>query len=113
MAENQYIRLWEEFKKFLRLQIDYTKLTAVEKVSLLLSAVAVAIVSGLLCACALFYLSFALACALEQWIGAEWAAYMIVGGVFAVLLLIVYAFRKQLIVNPVTRFVTRLFLDNK
>lgn len=113
MAENQYVRLWEELKKYFRLQIDYTRLTAVEKCSLLLSAIAVVLVTGLLCACALFYLSFALASVLEHWIGVEWVAYLIVGGVFAVLLLLIYAFRKRLIVDPVTRFVTRLFLDKK
>lgn len=80
---------------------------------MLLSAIAVVLVFGLLCACALFYLSFALASVLELWVGAEWAAYLIVGGVFAVLLLVVYAFRKRLIIDPVTRFVTRLFLDKK
>ena len=96
MVENQYIRLWEELKKYFRLQIDYTRLTAVEKCSLLLSAIAVVLVFGLLCACALFYLSFALASVLELWVGAEWAAYLIVGGVFAVLLLVVYAFRNLL-----------------
>ncbi len=113
MAENQYVRLWEELKKYFRLQIDYTRLTAVEKFSLLLSAAAVTLVVVLLCACALFYLSFALACVLEQWFGVEWAAYLVVGGIFALVLLIIFVFRKQLIVNPVTRYITRLFLDKK
>lgn len=112
-SQNQYIRLWEELKRYFRLQIDYTRLTAVEKVSLLLAAISVSLVMGLLCVCALFYLSFALAEVIGQWIGEEWVAYLILGGLFAVLMLIVYAFRKQLIINPVTRFVTRLFLDKK
>ena len=105
-SQNQYI-------SYFRLQIDYTRLTAVEKVSLLLAAISVSLVMGLLCVCALFYLSFALAEVIGQWIGEEWVAYLILGGLFAVLMLIVYAFRKQLIINPVTRFVTRLFLDKK
>lgn len=112
-AQNQYIRLWEEFKRYFRLQIDYTRLTVVEKLSLLLAAVTVSLVMGVLCVCAMFYLSFALAEVIGQWTGVDWAAYVIVGGLFAVLMLIVYVFRKQLIINPVTRFVTRLFLDKK
>ncbi len=105
--------MWEELKKYFRLQIDYTRLTAVEKISLLLSAIAVVLVGGLLCACALFYLSLALASVLSDKLGVEWAANLIVGGVFLVLLLLAYAFRRQLIIDPVTRFVTRLFLDKK
>lgn len=113
MSDNQYLKLWDEVKKYLQLQIDYTRLTAVEKLSLLLSAVGVVLLYGLLCACALFYLSFSLASVLEQLIGVEWAAYLIVAAIFLVLLLIAFLFRKQLIINPVTRFVTRLFLDKK
>ncbi len=113
MAENQYLKLWEEFKKYLRLQIDYTRLSAVEKLSLLVSAATVVMIFALLCACTLFYLSFALACALKQWLQIEWIAYLIVGVLFAILLLMTYLLRKQLIINPVTRYLTRLFLDKK
>ena len=40
MAENKYEELWAELKKYLTLQIDYAKLTAVEKLVVLLSAIA-------------------------------------------------------------------------
>lgn len=113
MAENQYAKLWEDIKKYFRLQIDYTRLTAVEKSSLLLSAMAVTLLITILCATALFYLSFALASALEHALGVEWAAYLIVGGIFILLGIVAYAFRKPLIINPITRRLTRLFLDKK
>ena len=38
MAENKYEELWAELKKYLTLQIDYAKLTTVEKLVVLLSA---------------------------------------------------------------------------
>jgi hypothetical protein len=40
-----------------------------------------------------------------------WGANLIVGGLFIILLIIVYAMRKSLIIDPVTRFITKLFLN--
>ena len=56
MIENKYTDLWEELKKFFSLQVDYVKLTAVEKLVVLLSAIALVAVLLILGACVLFYL---------------------------------------------------------
>lgn len=111
--DSQYGKLWDELKKFFTLQIDYAKLTAVEKLVIIMSSVAVAFVLAVLGACALFYLSFALVYVIEGWIGCEWGAYLMVGCVFIVAVLVVYALRKRLIIDPVSRFITKLFLDKK
>ena len=39
-----------------------------------------------------------------------WGAHLIAAALLGVLLLVVFAFKKQLIVDPVTRFVSKLFL---
>ena len=113
MAENKYEELWAELKKYLTLQIDYAKLTAVEKLVVLLSAIAMVAVMLILGACVLFYLSFAVVFMLSDAIGSTWGAYLIVSGIFLVLMLVVYALRKKLILDPVSRFLTRLFLHHK
>lgn len=113
MAENKYEELWAELKKYLTLQIDYAKLTAVEKLVVLLSAIAMVAVMLILGACVLFYLSFAVVFMLSDAIGSTWAAYLIVSGIFMVLMLVVYAMRQKLILDPVSRFLTRLFLHHK
>ena len=113
MAENKYEELWAELKKYLTLQIDYAKLTAVEKLVVLLSAIAMVAVMLILGACVLFYLSFAVVFMLSDAIGSTWGAYLIVSGIFMVLMLVVYAMRQKLILDPVSRFLTQLFLHHK
>lgn len=113
MAENKYEELWTELKKYLTLQIDYAKLTTVEKLVVLLSAIAMVAVMLILGACVLFYLSFAVVFMLSDAIGSTWGAYLIVSGIFMVLMLVVYALRQKLILDPVSRFLTRLFLHHK
>ena len=113
MAENKYEELWAELKRYLTLQIDYAKLTTVEKLVVLLSAIAMVAVMLILGACVLFYLSFAVVFMLSDAIGSTWGAYLIVSGIFLVLMLVVYALRQKLILDPVSRFLTRLFLHHK
>ena len=113
MAENKYEELWAELKKYLTLQIDYAKLTTVEKLVVLLSAIAMVAVMLILGACVLFYLSFAVVFMLSDAIGSTGGAYLIVSGIFLVLMLVVYALRQKLILDPVSRFLTRLFLHHK
>lgn len=113
MAENKYEELWAELKKYLTLQIDYAKLTTVEKLVVLLSAIAMVAVMLILGACVLFYLSFAVVFMLSDAIGSTWGAYLIVSGIFLVLMLVVYALRQKLILDPLSRFLTRLFLHHK
>ena len=113
MAENKYEELWAELKKYLTLQIDYAKLTTVEKLVVLLSAIAMVAVMLILGACVLFYLSLAVVFMLSDAIGSTWGAYLIVSGIFLVLMLVVYALRQKLILDPVSRFLTRLFLHHK
>ena len=113
MTDNKYTELWDEVKKYLTLQIDYAKLTAVEKLVVLLSAIALATVLMILGACVLFYLSFAIVYMLVDVIGCVWGAYLIVIGMFVVLAIVVFALRKQLILDPVAKFLTKLFLTHK
>lgn len=113
MTDNKYTELWDEVKKYLTLQIDYAKLTAVEKLVVLLSAIALATVLMILGACVLFYLSFAIVYMLVDVIGCVWGAYLIVSGMFVVLAIVVFALRKQLILDPVAKFLTKLFLTHK
>lgn len=113
MTENKYEELWVELKKYLTLQIDYAKLTSVEKLVVLLSAIALVAVMIILGACVLFYLSFAVVFMLSDAIGCTWGAYLIVSGVFVVMMLAVYAMRQKLILDPVARFLTKLFFNHK
>ena len=110
MDDLDYKKLINEGRQYLSLEMKYGKLTAVEKLSVLLSAIAFVAVIVIIGAFALFYLVAALIHVLESWVGL-WGANLIV--VFALLLLIlgVVAFKQKLIIDPITRFVTKLFLN--
>ncbi len=63
-----------------KLEIEYVKLTAAEKLIILMTPP---------------------------------LAYLSVGGIVLILLALVYLLRNQLVINPVAKFVSRLFLDKR
>ena len=110
MNEIDYKKLFSEARRYFSLEWDYTKLTAVEKLAVLLSAIAFIAVVIVIGAFALHYLLSALVSLLASALGCAWGAHLIVVGLLLVILLVVFAFKKQLIVDPVARFVSKLFL---
>lgn len=112
MTDLDYRMLWEQGKSYLKLRYDYSKLSVAEKLSILLSRVALVTVILLVCICILFQLSGALVNALALAMGSQWIANLIVAGTLLLLILVVVALRTQLIVNPITRFVTKLFYSS-
>lgn len=110
MNEIDYKKLFSEARKYFSLEWDYTKLTAVEKMAVLLSAIAFVAVIIIIGTFALHYLFSALITVLAAAIGSTWGAQLIAVGILMILLLVVVAFKKQLIVDPVARFVSKLFL---
>lgn len=110
MNEIDYKKLLNEARKFFALEWDYTKLTAVEKMAMLLSAMAFVAVVMIIVTFALYYLFAALISVLADALGCMWGAQLIAVAILLLLLLVVIAFKKQLIVDPVARFVSKLFL---
>ena len=112
LYDGPYKTLFSELKKYLSLKADYYKLTGVEKLSLLLSAIAVALIATVLALIALFYLTSALQSYIGQMIGMP-LSYVIIAVVYIVLGVLVVVFKKSLIVNPICRLVSKIFLDKK
>ena len=113
MNEIDYKKLFAEGRKYFSLEWDYTKLTAVEKMAVLLSSIAFVAVVIIIATFALQYLFSALIGVLATALGCEWGAQLIAAALMLVLLLLVFAFKKQLIVDPVARFVSKLFLKSE
>ena len=102
-------QLFVEFKKYLKLQKEYTKLEITEKLSILLSALVLLSVVIILGMVALFYLSFALAYILDPLV---MVSFSIIAGFHLLLVLLVITFRKKLIINPMVNFIAGLFFEN-
>ena len=103
-------QLFFEFKKYLELQKEYTKLELTEKLTILFSTLIMILVLIILGMVALFYLLFALAYILEPLVGM--ASFAIIAGINVLLIALVIIFRKQLIISPMVNFLANLFLTD-
>ena len=105
-------QLFFEFKKYLELHKEYTKLELTEKLTILFSTLIMILVLIILGMVALFYLLFALAYILEPLVGGLMASFAIIAGINIVLIFLVIIFRKQLIISPMVNFLANLFLTD-
>lgn len=101
--------LIEKLQRYITLNIDYARLTAAEKTSVLLSSIAFYAVLTIVAALFLIFLSFGIGHLLAKTIAPIWA-FMFVAAFYVVVFVLVVVFRRKLFINPVTRFVTRLFV---
>lgn len=105
-------QLFSEVKEYLELRAEYAKLEAMEKLTMLISGLLLIFVLIFLGMTTLLYLSFALAYLLEPLVGSLPLSFVIVAGISLLLITLVVFFRKSLIVQPMLRFLARLFLNN-
>lgn len=104
------MRIVSQLKSLLGLQVENLRLSAAEKVTILLSAAAVAIIAMVLGGIVLLFVSIAVA----QWIagalGETWA-FVIVAAFYVLLGAVIIVMRKKLIIDPIARFISKLFLS--
>ncbi len=101
--------LFEAVKRYLLLQKSYIELELVTKLTLLCSALILAIVLFVLGMIVVLYLSFTLAVFLTEVLGNSTYAFLIVTGGFALLCALVYWQRKAWIIRPVANFLVQIF----
>lgn len=98
-------------RRYLTLNIEYAKLTAAEKVTMLSSHLAVAVIMLVLGTFMLIFLGFTIA-ELFKLILCPALAYLCTAGVFMLMAAVVISVRKELIINPISRFITSILFDN-
>ena len=91
MNEIDYKKLFTEARKYFSMEWDYTKLTAVEKLAVLLSAVAFVAVVIIIGTFIMLYLFSALISVMATALGCTWGAHLIAAAILGVLLLVVFA----------------------
>ncbi len=99
-------------KRFIMLNIEYAKLTAAEKFTMLAGMMAI----GILClACSCFILIFlGFACVeLFKLFMTPALAYLSTAGIFLVIVVLLILLRKPLVVTPISRMITRILFGNK
>lgn len=102
--------LFAQSKEWLELEIEYAKLTVAEKLTLLLGTLIIGFVCLLLGLVILVMLAFSLA-ELFRLMMDPALAYLCSAGVMAVLLCVLFLFRKQMLLNPIARLITKVLFD--
>ncbi len=98
-------------KRLVSLYIENVRLTAAEKLTVVMSAGVLLIIALVLGIFAIAFLSGACIELLVLVLPA-WASYAILGGFFLLLVILAVFLRKALIVNPIARFVSKLVFES-
>lgn len=110
MGSESYKHLWAQLSELSKMYIINAKLTLAEKVTRLLAMLGICALVFVLGVVAFLFISLALINWISQGTGIEWA-YMIMGGFYVLLIVILVVFKRLLIINPLSRFLTRLLFN--
>lgn len=102
-------QVFSDSKDWVKLQIEYTKLTAAEKVTILGGAIALGAICLLIGVVILFVLALSLIDTFKM-IMVPALACLSVSGILILLMVLLIIFKKPLILNPIAKFLTKLFL---
>ncbi len=106
-------QLFTEFRKYLELQKEYTKLEVTEKLSRLLSTLLLVLLVVILGIVVLFYLSFTLVYILAPLVGGLMVSFALITCFHILLIVLLVLLRKKLIINPTVKLIAGLFLENQ
>ena len=96
-------------KDWATLELEYAKLTAAEKITVLAGAAVAGAVCLLLGIAALILFGICLAYLFMTFMNPA-LAFLASGGVMLLLMALVYIFKQQMIMNPIARMLTRILL---
>lgn len=97
-------------RDWVKLEVEYAKLTVAEKFTILLSAMIIGAICLLMGMVVLILLSLSLV-ELFKMMMVPALAYIAVSGIICLLILILYLLRNPLLLNPIARFITRLLIN--
>ena len=100
----------QDLLTLMSLEAENAKLLACEKLTLLLSKIALVAVAILGTACGVVFLSMGFTHLLLEVMKPVWA-YVIVGGVYLLLTIFAVVMRKPLIINPIARSISKIILS--
>ncbi|MDD4141755.1 MAG: phage holin family protein [Bacteroidales bacterium] len=111
--DNKYQDFTRKAKDYIKTRYDLLKLELLEKTSRILSVLIMIIISLFLLLGALIYFSFALVSWMETVFGSMIPGFLIIGGVFLIILFLVYIFREKILINPLIRAISKILFEEK
>lgn len=109
----QFRTLLQEVRRYLLLQKHFVALDVAEKLIVLLSTIAIAVVCFVLGAMILFFLTFALAYWIGQLANSMAIGFLTISAVLALSMFIFYKNRTRWIIHPLSRLVANLFVSGE
>lgn len=101
-----------EVKEWFALEIEYLKLTAAEKLSLVVSMAIFGVLAVILLFVVMIVLAFALVDLFDLMMPHALAC-VTVGGIILFIIALLFLLRKPIFVNPVTKLISKTFLAPK
>ncbi len=109
-TNKDFQQLFADVKEYVQLQSDYLQVTAIEKVTKLMSKLIFVLALMVLGLFGLFYLLFAVAYALEPIMHFKYS-FSLIALFFLILMLVVIINRKRLFVKPLMRLMIDVLYD--
>lgn len=100
---DKYQQFVRDAKAYAELQADMLRLNLVEKLSQIVSYLAMVLIGCILGLTAFVYFSMAFVFWMKDMLGSLLPGFLMVGGFFVLLVLLVWLFRKKWLVNPVIK----------
>lgn len=104
--------IFSQSTSWLKLEVEYAKFTVAEKFTVLMATLIIGAVCFLLGFAVLLMLTFA-GVELFKLILSPPLAYCAMAGVVCLLLVVIYLLRRPLLLNPIAKFITRIFFTPK
>ena len=99
-------------KRYATLQVECIRLSAAEKLTILLSALALGLIAILMLSLIIFMLAF-MAAALFGEVMSPALAYLCAAGSILLILVLIFLLRKPLLINPLARLITKALCPKK
>lgn len=106
-ANESFKSVYAILRRFVFLHINNARLTTAEKLTLLGTTIVYGALLMLLGSMALFFITIGIAELLAFTLDTKFA-YLMVAGFYILLVILLIIFKRQLILNPVCRYITRL-----
>ena len=100
--------MFERIKKYILTSIELQKLTAIEKIALMIGTFATVSILFIFCLVALLFLSMGLCLYISDLFGNNYAGFLIVGSIYVLLSIIIYFVKEKIITKPVTDSVIKM-----
>lgn len=110
---DNFRKLLQETKHYLNLQKEYALMDTADKLTVILSTVAISAICFVLCAMILFFLTFALAYWIGNLTGNLSLGFISISALLAIILLIAFKKRNAWVVQPLARMMVRLFVTKE